>query len=104
MADSAMWALGENFALEANAPAPGWGTMVGRNVYTCSDGRQVTVAATEPRSWAALTAALESRNWWSCASAWAPTLPYSPGWRTSSRPNRRRTGAKTLATQAESDR
>lgn len=60
MADSAMWALGENFALEANAPAPGWGTMVGRNVYTCSDGRQVTVAATEPRSWAALTEALET--------------------------------------------
>jgi crotonobetainyl-CoA:carnitine CoA-transferase CaiB-like acyl-CoA transferase len=58
MADSAMWALGENFALEANAPAPGWGTMVGRNVYTCAGGRQVTVAATEPRSWAALTAAL----------------------------------------------
>ena len=60
MADSAMWALGENFALEANAPAPGWGTMVGRNVYTCADGRQVTVAATEPRSWAALTAALDT--------------------------------------------
>jgi crotonobetainyl-CoA:carnitine CoA-transferase CaiB-like acyl-CoA transferase len=58
MADSAMWALGENFALEANAPAPGWGTMAGRNVYTCSDGRQVSVAATEPRSWAALTEAL----------------------------------------------
>ena len=59
MADSAMWALGENVALEANAPAPGWGTMAGRNVYTCSDGRQVTVASTEPRSWAALTAALD---------------------------------------------
>jgi alpha-methylacyl-CoA racemase len=58
MADSAMWALGENVALEANAPAPGWGTMAGRNVYTCSDGRQVTVASTEPRSWAALTTAL----------------------------------------------
>lgn len=60
MADSAMWALGENFALEANAPAPGWGTMAGRNVYTCSDGRQVSVAATEPRSWAALTEALQT--------------------------------------------
>ncbi|HEX4018622.1 MAG TPA: CaiB/BaiF CoA-transferase family protein [Frankiaceae bacterium] len=60
MADSAMWALGENFALEANAPAPGWGTMAGRNVYTCADGRQVTVASTEPRSWAALTTALDA--------------------------------------------
>jgi crotonobetainyl-CoA:carnitine CoA-transferase CaiB-like acyl-CoA transferase len=58
MADSAMWALAENFATAANAPAAGWGTMAGRNVYTCADGRQVTVAATEPRSWAALTEAL----------------------------------------------
>ncbi len=60
MADSTMWAMAENFAQQANAPAPGWGTMAGRNVYTCSDGRYVTVAATEPRSWAALTEALET--------------------------------------------
>jgi crotonobetainyl-CoA:carnitine CoA-transferase CaiB-like acyl-CoA transferase len=60
MADSAMWAIAENFATAANAPAAGWGTMAGRNVYTCADGRQVTVAATEPRSWAALVEALEA--------------------------------------------
>jgi crotonobetainyl-CoA:carnitine CoA-transferase CaiB-like acyl-CoA transferase len=59
MADSAMWALAENFAQQANEPAPGWGTMCGRNVYTCADGRLVSVAATEPRSWAALCEALE---------------------------------------------
>jgi alpha-methylacyl-CoA racemase len=59
MADSAMWALAENFATAANAPAAGWGTMAGRNVYTCADGRHVTVAATEPRSWAALVEALD---------------------------------------------
>jgi alpha-methylacyl-CoA racemase len=58
MADSAMWVLGEDIARAANAPAPGWGAFAARNVYTCADGRQVTVASTEPRSWAALCEAL----------------------------------------------
>src|SRR3546814_10359313 len=60
MADSAMWALSEEFALQANAPGPGWGTFAARNVYACDDGRQVTVAATEPRTWAALCEGLEA--------------------------------------------
>ncbi len=58
MADSAMWLLAEDVARAANAPAPGWGSFAARNVYTCADGRQVTVASTEPRSWAALCEAL----------------------------------------------
>ncbi len=59
MADSAMWVLSEDFARQANEPTPGWGTFAARNVYTCADGGEVTVAATEPRSWAALCQALD---------------------------------------------
>lgn len=54
MTDSAMWVLAEDFARAANAPGPGWGTFAARNVYRCSDGREVTVASTEPRTWARL--------------------------------------------------
>jgi alpha-methylacyl-CoA racemase len=59
MTDSAMWTLSEDVARVATAPGPGWGMFAGRNVYTCADGREVTVAATEPRSWAALCSALD---------------------------------------------
>ncbi|MEX5713404.1 CaiB/BaiF CoA-transferase family protein [Parafrankia sp. FMc6] len=59
MTDSAMWTLSEGIARAANASSPGWSTFSARNVYTCADGRQVTVAATEPRTWARLCEALE---------------------------------------------
>ena len=59
MTDSAMWTLSEDISRAANAPGPGWGTFAGRDVYTCADGREVTVAATEPRTWAALCAGLD---------------------------------------------
>jgi len=58
MVDSAMWVLAEDIARAANAPAPGWGTFAARNVYRGADGRHVTVAASEPKSWAALCAGL----------------------------------------------
>jgi alpha-methylacyl-CoA racemase len=54
MVDSAMWMLSEDFARAANSPMPGWGTMAARGVYRCADGRCVTVASNEPRTWAAL--------------------------------------------------
>ena len=60
MTDAAMWVLSEDFARAANAPAPGWGTFAARNVYACADGRQVTVASSEPRTWATLCEALGS--------------------------------------------
>jgi alpha-methylacyl-CoA racemase len=60
MVDSTMWMLSEEFARVANDPGPGWGTMAARNVYTCADGEEVTVAATEPRSWATLCAAIDA--------------------------------------------
>ena len=54
MTDSAMWVLAEDVARAANDPGPGWGTFAARNVYRCADGREVTVASTEPRTWARL--------------------------------------------------
>lgn len=59
MADAAMWPLSEEVARQATAPGPGWGSFAARAVYRCADGRFVTVTATEPRSWAALCAALD---------------------------------------------
>lgn len=58
MTEAASWVLAEDVAREANAPAPGWGAFAARNTYRCADGRWVTVAATEPRTWAALCDAL----------------------------------------------
>ena len=59
MNEAASWVLSEDVARQANAPAPGWGSFAARNVYECADGRNVTVAATEPRTWATLCEALE---------------------------------------------
>lgn len=58
MVDTAMWTLSEDVARAASSPGPGWGTMAARNVYPCADGREVTVASNEPRTWAALCEAL----------------------------------------------
>lgn len=69
MVDSAMWMLSEQLARAANAPGPAWGSLAARANYRCADGRWVTCTASEPRSWAALVAALD-----------APDLAaYSPG-------------------------
>jgi crotonobetainyl-CoA:carnitine CoA-transferase CaiB-like acyl-CoA transferase len=54
MTDSAMWLVAEDVARAANAPGAGWGQIAGRNVYRGADGREVTVAATEPKTWSAL--------------------------------------------------
>jgi alpha-methylacyl-CoA racemase len=59
LTDSAMWMISEELARVASAPGPSWGTMSARNIYKCADGRYVTVASTEPKSWAALCAALD---------------------------------------------
>jgi len=59
MADAAMWPLSEEMARQASAPGPGWGSFSARAVYRCADDRSVTVAASEPRSWAALCEALD---------------------------------------------
>ncbi len=59
MTDAASWIVSEDVARAANAPAPPWPTLAARNVYRCADGREVTVAATEPKTWAALCAGLD---------------------------------------------
>ena len=58
MTDSSMWVLSEDFARAANGPATRFGTFSARNVYRCADGREVTVASNEPRTWATLCGAL----------------------------------------------
>jgi alpha-methylacyl-CoA racemase len=52
--DSATWILGEHVARVAAGHAAGWGQAANRRAYRCADGRLITVAASEPRSWAAL--------------------------------------------------
>jgi len=58
MCDTAIWSMSDEVAKSAHQPGPGWGVFVSRNVYRCSDGRSVTVTATEPKAWAALCEAL----------------------------------------------
>lgn len=59
LVDSAMWLISEQVARAANAPGPHWPPMASREVYSCADGRHVSVAASEPRTWAALCEALD---------------------------------------------
>jgi alpha-methylacyl-CoA racemase len=58
LVEAAMWTMSEDVARASTAPGPDWGSFAARNVYRCADGRYVTVAATEAKSWAALCAAL----------------------------------------------
>ncbi len=58
MADAALWLLSEDVVRATTGPPAGWGDMAARHHYRCADGRFVTVTASEPRSWALLTAAL----------------------------------------------
>ena len=57
--DASSWLLAENVARSAVEPDRGWGDVASRYVYECADGRHVTVTASEPKSWAALCAALD---------------------------------------------
>ena len=57
--DAATWILGEAVARVASGQQAGWGQSANRRAYRCGDGRLVTLAAAEPRTWAAFCAALE---------------------------------------------
>lgn len=59
LAEATMWTIAEDIARAAVAPAPGWPPMASRQVYRCADDRWITVAASEPKSWAALCSALD---------------------------------------------
>ena len=57
--DAATWVLGEAVARVAAGGQAGWGQAASRRAYRCADGRLVTLAAAEPRTWAAFCAVLE---------------------------------------------
>jgi crotonobetainyl-CoA:carnitine CoA-transferase CaiB-like acyl-CoA transferase len=51
--------LGEHVARVAAGHPPGWGQAFNRRSYRAADGRLVTIAAAEPRTWAAFCEAVE---------------------------------------------
>ena len=57
--DSATWVLGEAVARVAAGNPAGWGEAASRRAYRASDGKLVTLAAAEPRTWAAFCAAVD---------------------------------------------
>jgi crotonobetainyl-CoA:carnitine CoA-transferase CaiB-like acyl-CoA transferase len=57
--DSATWVLGEAVARVAAGNPAGWGEAASRRAYRAADGKLVTLAAAEPRTWAAFCAAVE---------------------------------------------
>jgi crotonobetainyl-CoA:carnitine CoA-transferase CaiB-like acyl-CoA transferase len=57
--DSATWVLGEAVARVAAGQPAGWGEAASRRAYRAADGKLVTLAAAEPRTWAAFCAAVE---------------------------------------------
>jgi crotonobetainyl-CoA:carnitine CoA-transferase CaiB-like acyl-CoA transferase len=57
--DAAMWTIGEHVARVAKGAPGGWGESASRRTYRCADGRLVTLAAAEPRTWRALCDALD---------------------------------------------
>jgi crotonobetainyl-CoA:carnitine CoA-transferase CaiB-like acyl-CoA transferase len=57
--DSATWIIGEAVARVAAGGAPGWGESASRRAYRAADGKLLTVAAAEPRTWAALCAGID---------------------------------------------
>lgn len=57
--DSATWVLGEAVARVAAGQPAGWGESASRRAYRAADGKLVTLAAAEPRTWAAFCTAIE---------------------------------------------
>ncbi len=57
--DSATWVLGEAFARVAAGQPAGWGEAATRRAYRTADGKLLTLAAAEPRTWAAFCAAVD---------------------------------------------
>jgi alpha-methylacyl-CoA racemase len=57
--DAATWMIGEHVTRVAQGDAARWGDTASRRTYRCADGRLITLAAAEPRTWGALCEALE---------------------------------------------
>jgi crotonobetainyl-CoA:carnitine CoA-transferase CaiB-like acyl-CoA transferase len=56
--DAASWMIGEHITRVAQGRAAGWGDSASRRTYRCADGRLITLAAAEPRTWKAFCDAL----------------------------------------------
>jgi crotonobetainyl-CoA:carnitine CoA-transferase CaiB-like acyl-CoA transferase len=59
IADAATWVIGEAVARVALGGQVGWGQSANRRAYRAGDGKLITVAAAEPRTWSALCEALD---------------------------------------------
>jgi crotonobetainyl-CoA:carnitine CoA-transferase CaiB-like acyl-CoA transferase len=57
--DSATWVLGEAVARVASGQPAGWGEAASRRAYRAADGKLVTLAAAEPRTWTAFCTAVD---------------------------------------------
>jgi crotonobetainyl-CoA:carnitine CoA-transferase CaiB-like acyl-CoA transferase len=57
--DSATWVLGEAVARVAAGQPAGWGEAASRRAYRAADGKLITLAAAEPRTWTAFCAAID---------------------------------------------
>lgn len=57
--DAASWMIGEHVTRVAQGNAAGWGESASRRTYRCADGRLITLAAAEPRTWGAFCEVLE---------------------------------------------
>ena len=57
--DAATWVLGEHVARVAAGHPAGWGQAFNRRSYRAADGKLVTIAAAEPRTWAAFCEAVD---------------------------------------------
>lgn len=59
ISDASTWLL-SGMPNRFSAPAAGMGSTAGRRLYRCADGKWVTVAAAEPRTWRALCERLDA--------------------------------------------
>jgi crotonobetainyl-CoA:carnitine CoA-transferase CaiB-like acyl-CoA transferase len=59
LVDSATWIIGEAVARVAAGGAAGWGSAASRRAYRTADGKLLTLAAAEPRTWAAFCAGID---------------------------------------------
>ena len=57
--DAASWMIGEHVTRVAQGNPAGWGESASRRTYRCADGRLITLAAAEPRTWSAFCEVLE---------------------------------------------
>jgi crotonobetainyl-CoA:carnitine CoA-transferase CaiB-like acyl-CoA transferase len=59
LVDSATWIIGEAVARVAAGGSPGWGSAASRRAYRTADAKLLTLAAAEPRTWAAFCAGID---------------------------------------------